>query len=203
VRFHAGRLCTSYTNERKLQYANTYFYSTCIHCCVQFKGLRSPFREITLLVFSSENAQRSSGAKLYNGLSGHYYIKKKWQQCDIGGQSCCGNHKNVFAKYTINNTKLITFGIRNLEFGTWLMRLNLERGNGETRKIPGDPGPTLIFGTALLESLVFKINKYYWRRKSCNKADRAVLHDGVRFLIFDRMTETCCRLRPLEGYEDK
>jgi hypothetical protein len=62
---------------------------------------------------------------------------------------------------------------------------------------------TLIFGTALQESLVFKINKNYWRRKSCNKSDRAVLHDEVRFSIFNRMTEKCCRSCPLEGSGDK
>ena len=73
----------------------------------------------------------------------------------------------------------------------------------ENAKISGNPGSILIFGTALLESLVFKINKYYWRRKSCNKSDRAVLHEEVRFSIFDHMTETCCRLRPLEGSGDK
>ena len=75
--------------------------------------------------------------------------------------------------------------------------------NGVTRKMNGKPRLTLIFGTALLESLVFEINKYYWMTKSCKKADRALLHDEVRFLIFDRMTETCCRLRPLEGSGDK
>jgi hypothetical protein len=70
------------------------------------------------------------------------------------------------------------------------------------KKIPGKPGSTLIFKTAH-GKFGFKINKYYWRTKSCNKADRVVLHDEVRFSIFDRMTETCCRLRPLEGCADK
>ena len=76
----------------------------------------------------------------------------------------------------------------------------------ETRKrktIPGKPWQTLIFGTALLESLILKINKYYWRTKSCKKSDRDWLHDEAQFLIFDRMTETCCRLCPLEGFGDK
>ena len=37
----------------------------------------------------------------------------------------------------------------------------------------------------------------------CNKAIRAFLHDEVRFLIIDRMTEICCRSRTLEGSRDK
>ena len=69
--------------------------------------------------------------------------------------------------------------------------------------MPVKPGSTLIFGTALLESLVFEITKYYWMTKSCKEAGRALLHNEVRFSIFDRMNETCCRLRPLEGSGDK
>ena len=39
-------------------------------------------------------------------------------------------------------------------------------------------------GAALLESLVFEINKYFGRTKSCKKAYRALLHDDVRFFDF-------------------
>ena len=49
----------------------------------------------------SEIAKRSSGAKLYTGLSGYYYIKK-WEQSDIGGAYCCMKPINLFDKYTVH-----------------------------------------------------------------------------------------------------
>jgi hypothetical protein len=45
--------------------------------------------------------------------------------------------------------------------------------------------------------------KVYVGAKGNNKADRVVLHDGVRFLILDRMTETCGGLCPLGWSGDK